>query len=148
MQIWVDADACPREIKQILYRAAERCAIMLILVANKYLQVPRSPWIMALQVESGFDKADAEILQKLSPGDLVITSDIPLASEVLERGGRALSTRGEWFSEEDIAARLTMRDFFDNLRGSGIMSEGPSAMTQNDRQAFSNHLDRFLQSRK
>lgn len=148
MQIWVDADACPGEVKQILYRAAERAGVKLVLVANRCLKVPRSPWISALQVESGFDKADAAILQKISPGDLVITSDIPLASEVLKKGGHALSARGDWFSEEDIAARLTLRDFFDNLRGSGIMSDGPSAMNQNDRQAFSNRLDRFLRNGK
>ncbi len=146
MQIWVDADACPKEVKEILYRAAERTGVRLVLVANKYLHVPRSPWIAFMQVESGFDKADAEILKKLLPGDLVITSDIPLASEVLKGGGHALSARGEWFSEEDIAARLTMRDFLDNLRGSGIVTGGPSVMNQNDRQTFSNRLDRFLRN--
>ncbi|NNM82439.1 MAG: YaiI/YqxD family protein [Burkholderiales bacterium] len=146
MQIWVDADACPKEIKQVLYRAAERVGVQVTFVANQHLLVPRSRWISALQVESGFDKADAEIVRRVSPGDLVITSDIALAAQVLNLGGKALGARGEWFTEEDIAARLTMRDFLDNLRGSGIMSGGPPAMNQQDRQSFSNHLDRFLRN--
>lgn len=144
MKIWVDADACPVVIKEILFRAAERTGVMVTLVANQPLRVPPSRFIKSLQVASGFDKADDEIVRRVEPGDLVITSDIPLAAEVIEKGGEALSSRGERFTTDNIKARLNMRDFFDTLRASGIESGGPPALSQSDRQAFANHLDRIL----
>lgn len=142
--IWVDADACPVAVKEILYRAAQRAGVPLTLVANRLLQVPRSPWIKALQVAHGFDVADAEIVRRIAPGDLVITADIPLAAAVLERGGQALSPRGEPFSPETIAAQHTLRDFMDTLRASGVQTGGPPALSQADRKAFAGHLDRWL----
>jgi len=144
MPIWVDADACPVVVKDILYRAADRAQIPLTLVANRLLQVPRSPWIKALQVAHGFDVADEEIVKLVAPGDLVITADIPLAAAVLERGAEALSPRGEAFSNETIRAQLTMRDFMDTLRSSGIQTGGPPALSQADRKAFAGQLDRWL----
>lgn len=143
-KIWVDADACPVAVKEILFRAAQRTAVPLTLVANRLLQVPRSPHINALQVEHGFDVADAEIVKWLAPGDLVITSDIPLAAEVIEHGGHALSPRGELYSPETIRALLTLRDFMDTLRASGVQTGGPAAFSQNDRKNFASHLDRWL----
>lgn len=143
-KIWVDADACPVVVKEILYRAAQRAGVMLTLVANRLLQVPRSPWIAALQVAHGFDVADEEIVNRVSPGDLVITADIPLAAAVIARGGQALNPRGEMFSPETIAAQLTMRDFMDTLRASGVQTGGPPAFSQNDRKAFAGQLDRWL----
>ncbi|GBF30965.1 hypothetical protein MnTg04_00916 [bacterium MnTg04] len=144
MKIWVDADACPVAIKEILFRAAERTAIELILVANQALHTPPSRHIKTLQVPRGFDVADDEIVRKLSAGDLVITSDIPLAAEVIEKGGHALSPRGELHTVENIGARLNMRDFMDTLRASGVDTGGPSAFSQRDRQAFANNLDKLL----
>jgi uncharacterized protein YaiI (UPF0178 family) len=144
MQIWVDADACPRVIKEILFRAAERRRIVVTLIANKALAKPASPYIRSVCVAGGFDVADAEIVKRLQPGDLVVTADIPLAADVLAKGGRALSPRGELYAEDTIRARLTMRDFMETLRASGIQSEGPSALNQADRQNFANHLDRLL----
>ncbi len=144
MKIWVDADACPVVIKEILFRAAERTAIELILVANQVLHTPLSPHIKTLQVPRGFDVADDEIVKRLSAGDLVITSDIPLAAEVIEKGGQALSPRGELHTTENIGARLNMRDFMDTLRSSGIDTGGPSAFSQKDRQTFANNLDKLL----
>lgn len=144
MKIWVDADACPVAIREILYRAAERVKVEVILVANQPLRVPRSRFVRMLQVTPGFDVADNEIITKLCGGDLVITSDIPLAAEVIEKGGTALSPRGELFSPDNIKARLTMRDFMDTLRSSGIASGGPPSLSQADRQSFANHLDRLL----
>ncbi|NTV96375.1 MAG: YaiI/YqxD family protein [Thiobacillus sp.] len=143
-KIWVDADACPVAVKEILYRAAQRAGVRLTLVANRLLQVPRSPWIAALQVAHGFDVADEEIVKRVAPGDLVITADIPLAAEVIARGGQALSPRGEMFSPETIKAQLTMRDFMDTLRASGVQTGGPPAFSQNDRKAFAGQLDRWL----
>lgn len=143
-QIWVDADACPKVVKEILYRAAERVKIALILVANQPLQVPGSRYIRTVQVGAGFDIADNYIVQQIEPGDLVITSDIPLASEVIPKGCLALSPRGDLFTEENIRQRLNMRDFMDTLRGSGIQTGGPAALNQSDRQAFANQLDRLL----
>ena len=148
MQIWVDADACPKVIKEILFRAAQRTGIALTLVANKLLAVPPSPHIRALQVEHGFDVADNEIVQRLQPGDLVITGDIPLAAEVIDRGGQALSPRGELYSSENVRALLNIRDFMDTLRASGIQTGGPPALSQADRQAFANQLDRLLARRQ
>ena len=144
MKIWVDADACPALIKDILYRAAERTKVELILVANQPMRIPKSRYIKLLQVTSGFDVADNEIVKRLSIGDLVITSDIPLAAEVIEKGGHALNPRGELYSAETIRARLNIRDFMDTLRASGINTGGPSALSQRDRTAFANHLDRLL----
>jgi uncharacterized protein YaiI (UPF0178 family) len=144
MEIWVDADACPVAIKQILFRAAQRTGVQLRLVANMSLQVPRAPNIRMIQVPHGFDVADHEIAQRCAAGDLVITSDIPLAAEVIEKGGRALSPRGELFSSDDIRARLNMRDFLDTLRASGIQTEGPPPLGQADKQQFANHLDTLL----
>lgn len=147
MKIWVDADACPVVIKEILFRAAERTGIELTLVANQPLSVPRSRVIRTLQVPAGFDVADHEIVRRVAAGDLVITSDIPLAAEVIEKGGRALSPRGELYSKENIGARLNMRDFLDTMRASGIDTGGPPALNQADRQAFANHLDTILAHR-
>ncbi|MDY6979032.1 MAG: YaiI/YqxD family protein [Pseudomonadota bacterium] len=144
MQIWVDADACPAVIKEILFRAAQRTQTPMTLVANQYVKVPRSPHIKSLRVEHGFDVADNEIVQRVEAGDLVITSDIPLAAEVIEKGARALSFRGELFTIENIRSRLNMRDFMDTLRASGVDTGGQAAMSQTERQAFANHLDRIL----
>jgi len=144
MKIWVDADACPKVIKDILFRAAERARVELILVANQVLQTPPSRFIKSLRVISGFDVADNEIVKKLDAGDLVITSDIPLAAGVIERGGHALNPRGELYTTDNIKARLSMRNFMDTLRASGINTGGPSALSQRDRLAFANSLDKFL----
>lgn len=145
MKIWVDADACPVVIKEILFRAAERKALELILVANQVLSVPRSRYISTLKVKAGFDVADNEIVSRVSAGDLVITSDIPLAAEVIERGAVALSGRGELFTAENIRARLNMRDFMDTLRSSGIQTGGPPPLSKQDRKSFADHLDRLLE---
>ncbi|WOG27653.1 YaiI/YqxD family protein [Endozoicomonas sp. 8E] len=144
MKIWVDADACPVVIKDILFRAADRTETPLTLVANQPLRVPGSRFIKSLQVASGFDVADNEIVKRAESGDLVITSDIPLAAEVIEKGAGALSPRGELFTEDNIRARLNMRDFMDTLRASGIESGGPPALSQSDRQQFANQLDKWL----
>jgi uncharacterized protein YaiI (UPF0178 family) len=143
-KIWVDADACPVVIKEILFRAAERTRIETILVANKLLHVPPSPYIRALQVPAGFDVADNRIVQDLSAGDLVITADIPLAAQVIANGGHALNPRGEFYSSSNIQERLTMRNFMEDLRGSGVDISGPAKFSQNDRQAFAAELNRFL----
>lgn len=144
MKIWVDADACPVVIKDILFRAAIRTKINTTLVANHVLRVPPSPYISFLQVTHGFDVADNEIVARLAQGDLVITGDIPLAAEVVEKGGHALNPRGELYTIENIKARLTMRDFMDSLRSSGVNTGGPPALNQADRQAFANQLDSLL----
>jgi len=144
MKIWVDADACPVVIKEILFKAAERTGIQLTLVANQSIRVPPSRFITAIQVASGFDVADDEIVKRLESGDLVITGDIPLAAEVIEKGGHALNPRGEMYTAENIRARLNIRDFMDTLRGSGIDTGGPPALSQNDRKNFADHLDRLL----
>lgn len=144
MKIWVDADACPVVIKNILFKAAERTGVLLTLVANQRMHVPPSPFIKMLQVASGFDVADNEIVKRLSAGDLVITADIPLAAEVIEKGGHALNPRGEMYSVENIRERLNMRDFLDTLRGSGIETGGPPPLTQKNRNAFASHLDKIL----
>jgi len=145
MKIWVDADACPVIVKEILYRAAERTGVELTLVANQALGTPSSANIKSLQVAQGFDVADDEIVKRVVAGDLVITSDIPLAAEVIEKGGHALSPRGEMHTKENIGARLNMRDFLDTMRSSGVeMSGGPAAYSQRDKQEFANNLDRFL----
>jgi uncharacterized protein YaiI (UPF0178 family) len=144
MQIWVDADACPGVIKEILFRAAERAQISLTLVANKLLRTPPSRYIRAIQVPAGFDVADAKIAEEMQSGDLVITADIPLAADVIARGGHALNPRGEFYTKENIQEFLTMRNFMETLRGSGVETGGPPAFSQSDRQAFANQLDRFL----
>jgi uncharacterized protein YaiI (UPF0178 family) len=144
MQIWVDADACPVVIKEIIFRAAERLQINTILVANQMLRTPPSKFIRAIQVPSGFDVADRHIVDQLSLGDLVITADIPLASGVIEKGGHALNPRGELYTTANIQERLTMRNFMEELRGAGVETGGPAAFSQSDRQAFGNALDRFL----
>ncbi|AUX92611.1 YaiI/YqxD family protein [Mixta gaviniae] len=148
MPIWVDADACPKVIKDILYRAAERSQIELILVANQPLAVPPSRFIRTLRVAAGFDVADNEIVQRVSAADLVITADIPLAAEVLEKGAAALNPRGERYSEATIRERLTMRDFMDTLRSSGVQTGGPPALNQRDRQQFAAELDKWLLARQ
>lgn len=144
MKIWVDADACPGTIKEILFRAAQRTQIMTTLVANKMLRVPPSPFIRARQVPAGFDVADNHIVQEIQPGDLVITADIPLASQVIERGAHALNPRGEFYTTDNIQQRLTMRNFMEELRGSGVDISGPSSFSNSDRQAFAAQLDRYL----
>ena len=145
VKIWVDADACPVVIKEILYRAADRTGVQLTLVANQPLHTPSSTNINTLQVSRGFDVADDEIVKRLNAGDLVITSDIPLAAEVIQKGGHALSPRGELHTTENIGARLNMRDFLDTMRSSGVeMGGGPAAFSQRDKQDFANNLDRFL----
>lgn len=147
MQIWVDADACPVVIKEILFRAADRAKIPTTLVANKLLFVPPSPYLKAMQVAKGFDVADNEIVAALAAGDLVITADIPLAAQVIEKGGHALNPRGEFYSVENIRERLAMRDFMESLRASGVETQGPSAMQSSDRHAFAKQLDQFLARR-
>jgi uncharacterized protein YaiI (UPF0178 family) len=145
IKMWVDADACPVVIKEILYRAADRTGVELTLVANQALSTPSSANINTLQVPHGFDVADDEIVKRVIEGDLVITSDIPLAAEVIEKGGHALSPRGEMHTRENIGARLNMRDFLDTMRSSGVeMGGGPAAFSQRDKQTFANELDRFL----
>ncbi len=144
MKIWCDADACPVVIKDILFKAANRTKTSLTLVANQYINTPPSLYIRFLRVSSGFDVADNEIVKKLNTGDLVITSDIPLAAEVIEKGGIALSPRGELYTNENIKSRLTMRDFMESLRSSGIPTGGPPPLNQSDRKTFANHLDRLL----
>jgi uncharacterized protein YaiI (UPF0178 family) len=144
MKIWVDADACPVVIKEILFRAAERTEVPLTLVANQRVYVPPSRFITMLQVAGGFDVADNEIVRRLSAGDLVVTGDIPLAAEVIEKGGHALSPRGELHTKDNIRARLNMRDFLDTMRASGIDTGGPPALTQSDRKSFAAHLDTLL----
>jgi uncharacterized protein len=148
MRISVDADACPVAIKEILYRAANRAQIQVTLVANKLLRVPPSPWIKALQVPGGFDVADERIALEAEAGDLVITADIPLAAQVIDRGATVIDPRGELLTEANIKERLTMRNFMDGLRGSGVETGGPAALSNSDRQAFANQLDRLLTRRR
>ncbi|HEY5654528.1 MAG TPA: YaiI/YqxD family protein [Woeseiaceae bacterium] len=145
MKIWVDADACPVVVREILFRAAARTGVQVTLVANQPLSVPKAKNINTLQVPGGFDVADDEIVKRVRAGDLVITSDIPLAAEVIDKGGYALSPRGELHTKENIGAKLNMRDFMDTMRSSGVeMSGGPAAYSQRDKQDFANNLDRLL----
>jgi uncharacterized protein YaiI (UPF0178 family) len=144
MKIWVDADACPVVIKEILFKAADRTKITTTLVANHYVRIPPSPFISFMQVSSGFDVADDEIVKRIEANDLVITSDIPLADEVIDKSGIALSPRGELYTKENIKSRLNIRDFMDTMRASGVQTGGPPALNQNDRQNFANHLDRII----
>jgi uncharacterized protein YaiI (UPF0178 family) len=147
MTIWVDADACPNVIKEILFRAAERARIDVVLVANQWLRTPPSRFVKAIQVASGLDVADSEIVRRAEPGDLVITADIPLAALVVEKGVPALDPRGELHTRDTIAQRLSMRNFMDDLRGAGVDTGGPAVFHARDRQAFGNALDRWLAQR-
>ena len=147
-KLWIDGDACPVVIKEILFRAADKREVETILVANQYVRTPPSKYIRSMQVATGFDAADDEIVELLEAGDLVITSDIPLAADVLAKGGHALSPRGSMHTKENIKQRLNMRDFNESLRASGINSRGPEAMNQSDRQQFANQLDRFITKSK
>ena len=144
MKIWVDADACPVVIKEILFRAAERTGMQVTLVANQPISTPKSRFISFIQVTQGFDVADNEIVKRLDSGDLVITSDIPLAADAIEKGATALSPRGELYTANNIKSRLTMRDFMESLRSSGVDTGGPPALSQSDRKLFADHLDKIL----
>jgi uncharacterized protein YaiI (UPF0178 family) len=142
--IWVDADACPRAIKDVLFRAADRRSVRVVLVANQYLRKPPTPFVSVIQVESGFDVADRAIVERLQAGDLVITADIPLADEVITKGGTALTPRGMLYTRENIKDHLSRRDMMDELRSSGMITGGPPGLDNRDVQAFANGLDRFL----
>ncbi len=144
MRMWIDADACPGVIKEVLYRAAERVGVDLTLVANQPLRVPASPYIRAIQVPGGVDVADRHIAEQAEPGDLIVTADIPLAAAVVAKGAVALSPRGELYTEDNIRERVAMRDLVDALRASGIVTGGPPALSTRDRQAFANQLDKWL----
>jgi uncharacterized protein YaiI (UPF0178 family) len=148
MQIWVDADACPGAVKEILFRVAERLQLQVTLVANQLIRVPGSRFVRAIQVPSGADVADTEIVERLAPGDLVVTGDIPLAARVLEKGGDALNPRGEFYTKDNIAQQLTMRAFMEELRSGGVDTGGPAAFGQADRQQFGNALDRYMARRR
>lgn len=147
MRIWVDADACPGTIKEILFRAAERVRVELILVANRPLRIPRSRFVHSMQVPSGFDVADRRIAERVEAGDLVVTADIPLAADVVEKGALALNPRGELYTRENIGECLALRNHADELRSSGVETGGPPAFGKQDRQAFANQLDRLLAKR-
>ncbi|WP_318466243.1 YaiI/YqxD family protein [Photobacterium leiognathi] len=144
MKIWVDADACPNVVKEILFRAADRTKVNVTLVANQYIRVPPSPFIRSTQVEQGFDVADNYIVQQAEAGDLIITADIPLADEVITKGAHALNPRGEMYTKDTIKQRLQMRDFMETMRSSGVQTGGPAPLSQADRQNFANKLDVFL----
>jgi uncharacterized protein YaiI (UPF0178 family) len=144
MKIWVDADACPKTVKEILFRAAERCQVEVILVANQPLATPPSKLIRSFQVGAGFDKADDEIVRRVETGDLVVTSDLPLAAEVIDKGALVLSPRGEALTTSNIRARLNMRDFLDTMRSSGYNTGGPPAYSEKERKQFADQLDRLL----
>lgn len=147
MQIWVDADACPAPIKDILYRVANRRELQVTLIANRMLRVPPSPWIRCVQVPAGFDVADARIAEQARAGDLVITADVPLAGKVIAKGAFALDPRGIMLDDANIQERLTLRNFMDELRASGVETGGPSVFSAADRQRFANALDAFLTRR-
>jgi uncharacterized protein len=144
MQIWVDADACPAEIKELLYRVAKRRGLRVTLVANQPMRTPASPFISSICVREGMNVADRQIVELVSPGDLVITADIPLAADVVAKGGQALNPRGELYTAENIGERLVARNLLDGLRGSGLITGGPANFSARDRQAFANQLDRWL----
>lgn len=144
MAIWVDADACPKPIKEILFRAATRTQTELTLIANQMLAIPKSPWIRSLQVPKGFDVADNEIVRRVTTGDLVVTADIPLAAEVIAKGARLITPRGETYDAGSISAALTMRNFMDTLRSTGVETGGPSAFSASDQHEFARELDRYL----
>ena len=144
MKIWVDADACPNAIKEILFRAAERTATALTLIANHDISIPRSRLINFIKVQSGFDVADNEIVRRMNAGDLVVTGDIPLAAEIIDNDGIAMTSRGELFTRDNIKARLTMRDLMESLRASGVESGGQAPLSQSDRKSFADQLDKIL----
>jgi len=144
MQIWVDADACPGEIKTLLFRVAERCQIQVTLVANQPSRIPTSPFIASIRVGSGMNVADRQIVELVTPGDLVITADIPLAAAVVAKGGQALDPRGTLYTDANVGARLAARNLMDELRGGGLITGGPSNFSAKDRQAFANQLDRLV----
>lgn len=144
MHIWVDADACPKPVKEILYRAAHKRHILMVLVANQYIATPASPYIKSIQVSSGFDVADNYIVQALAPNDVVITADIPLAAEAIAKGAAVINPRGERYSKDSIGARLNMRDFMETMRASGVVHDGPAPYNDKDKQAFANALDKLL----
>ena len=146
-QVWVDADACPGVVKEILFRAADRARVVVTLVANQWLRTPPSPWIRSVQVPGGFDVADTAIVERVQRGDLVVTQDIPLAARVLERGAVAVNPRGDRYTPDNMAERLSMRNFMEDLRGAGVQTGGPPAFHARDRQAFANQLDRWLAQR-
>ncbi len=147
-RIWVDADACPGPVKEILFRAAERARVPVTLVANQWLRTPASRFVRALQVQGGFDAADDAIAERAAPGDLVVTQDIPLAARVLAKGAQAIDPRGGRFTQDNIAERLSMRNFMDELRGAGVQTGGPATFNARDRQAFAGQLDRWLAARR
>lgn len=144
MQIWVDADACPKPIKEILFRAAERTEVQLVLVANRPMHTPRSRFVRSVKVPAGFDVADGRILALVQPGDLVITADIPLAAEVIDKGAHALNPRGQLYTEDNVRECLAVRDLKDELRSIGVNTGGPPALNKSDRREFANQLDRIL----
>lgn len=148
MQIWVDADACPQVIKEILFRAAERARVLTTLVANTPLRTPPSDFIRTVRVAKGFDVADHRIVQQVQPGDLVITADIPLAAEIIARGAHALDPRGELYSEDNVRERLAIRNLMQELRSTGALLGGPAPFGPRERQLFANHLDRLLTRRR
>lgn len=148
MQIWVDADACPGAIKEMLFRAAQRRKVLVTLVANQPMQVPRSEFITTIRVAGGANVADRRIVELTAPGDLVITADIPLAADVVSKGGQALDPRGQLYTEANVKERLAVRNLFDELRGGGLITGGPSNFSPRDRQAFANQLDRWLTKAK
>ncbi len=144
MAIWIDADACPKPIKEILFRAAIRTQIELTLIANQMLAIPKSPWIRSIQVPKGFDVADNEIVRRVAADDLVVTADIPLASEAIAKGAKVIAPRGETYDSGSIAAALTLRNFMDTLRSSGIETGGPAAFGASDQREFARQLDSYL----
>ncbi len=148
MKIWVDADACPVVVKEILYRAANRTQVPLILIANQMLRVPPSPWITAVQVPGGFDVADQRIVKEAQSGDLIITADVPLAAQAIAKGAIVIDPRGELLNASNIQERLAVRNFLDSLRSSGVDTGGPAAFSDADRKAFANQLDRLLAKRQ
>jgi uncharacterized protein YaiI (UPF0178 family) len=146
-QIWVDADACPVVVREILFRAAQRTGVTMTLVANKPLRIPPIPGVQSLQVSAGFDAADKRIVELMGPGDLVVTADVPLAAAVIDKGGTALNPRGELYTPENVRERLSVRNFLDELRGSGVNTGGPAAIGPREKQSFANQLDRWLARR-
>jgi len=144
VRIWVDADACPNGVKEILFRAAERCRVEVVLVANQPLRTPPSPYVRSIQVERGFDVADNRIAQEVVPGDLVITADVPLAAAAVERGSLALDPRGTLYTKGNVREYLDLRNFMTGLRDSGVQTSGPAPISASDRQNFANQLDRLL----
>jgi uncharacterized protein YaiI (UPF0178 family) len=148
MNIWVDADACPVVIKEVIFRAAQRTKTLTTLVANHQMHIPKSLFIKFVQVSSGFDVADDEIVKRVEPHDLVITADIPLADEVITKGAIVLNPRGELLTQANVKARLNIRDFMDTMRASGVDTGGPAKISQAERQTFANHLDTILQKNR